>query len=477
MRPQSATLGSYLGKSPGPTKDRTTLSYEQPREADGSASISLSHIAHIWWPLAVSWLLMTVEGPAHSAIVARLPLPEINLAAWGGIVFPVSLIIESPVVMLLSASTAYARDWDAYRRLRRIAITLGSIFTGLHIAVAFTPLYDLVARDIIGAPASILEPGRIGLMIMTPWTWAIAYRRFQQGAMIRFGQTRAVGVGTAVRLTANALVLAAGYLHGRIPGIIVASTAVAVGVVAEAIYAGLRIRPIVRAQIRLAPREPAPFTNREFLSFYIPLALTSLITFFVSPVGSAAMSRMPNALSSLAVWPVVNGLIFVLRSPGLAYNEVVVALLDDARSFPALRRFATLLGAALTTIMLVVVLTPLSTLWLSSVMALPDDLLALGEQTLLFALGLPLLALLQSWYQGIIVNSRKTRGITESVMLYMGVMVLLFGAGVLAQRVTGLVVAVAGMSVAGLVQVVWLRRRSSPAVRVLTAAEPINASD
>ncbi len=42
-------------------------------------------------------------------------------------------------------------------------------------------------------------------MIMTPWTWAIAYRRFQQGA-IRFGKTSAVGIGTAVRLTANALV-------------------------------------------------------------------------------------------------------------------------------------------------------------------------------------------------------------------------------------------------------------------------------
>jgi hypothetical protein len=452
------------------------LSDEQPHEPETSAPISLSRIAHIWWPLAVSWLLMTVEGPAHSAIVARLPLPEINLAAWGGIVFPISLIIESPVVMLLSASTAYAKDWDAYRRLRRISIALGSIFTCLHIAVAFTPLYDLVARDIIGAPAAILEPGRIGLMIMTPWTWAIAYRRFQQGAMIRFGQTRAVGVGTAVRLASNAFVLATGYLNGRIPGIIVASTAVAVGVVAEAVYAGLRIRPIVRAQIRLAARQPMPFATREFLTFYIPLALTSLITFFVSPVGSAAMSRMPNALGSLAAWPVVNGFIFVMRSPGLAYNEVVVALLDNVGAYPVLRRFATLLGAALTTIMLVVVVTPLSTLWLGSVMALPDDLLALGKLTLLFALGLPLLALLQSWYQGIIVNSRKTRGITESVVLYMGVMVLLFGVGVVAQRVAGLVVAVAGMSIAGMIQVAWLRLRSRPAVLALKAAERAKAT-
>ncbi len=447
------------------------MSHEQQRKADLSAPVSLPHIAQIWWPLAVSWLLMTVEGPAHSAIVARLPNPEINLAAWGGIVFPISLIIESPVVMLLSASTAYAKDWEAYQRLRRIAVILGTIFTGLHLVVAFTPLYDLVARDIIGAPSAILEPGRIGLMIMTPWTWSIAYRRFQQGAMIRFGHARAVGVGTAVRLAANGLVLTAGYLYGQVPGIIVASAAVAVGVVAEAVYAGLRVRPIVRTQIRLAPRNPAPFTSREFLSFYIPLALTSLITFFASPVGSAAMSRMPDALNSLAAWPVVNGFIFVLRSPGLAYNEVVVALLDEARAFASLRRFAVILGVALTAVIVIVVITPLSALWLGNVMALPKDLLTLGKQALWCALGLPLLALLQSWYQGIIVNSKRTRGITESVMLYMGMMVALYVAGVVTQRVSGLVVAVAGMGIAGLVQVAWLYRRSRPAVQRLTETE------
>jgi hypothetical protein len=419
---------------------------------------------------------MTIEGPAHSAIVARLSDPEINLAAWGGIVFPIALIIESPVVMLLSASTAYARDWDAYRRLRRIAITLGSIFTGVHIIVAFSPLYDLVVRDIIGAPEAILEPGRIGLMIMTPWTWAIAYRRFQQGAMIRFGQTRAVGVGTAVRLSANAFVLAFGYLNGHIPGIVVASSAVALGVIAEAIYAGLRIQPIIRAQIRLAPPQPSPFTTREFVSFYIPLALTALISFFASPVGSAAMSRMPNALGSLAAWPVVNGLVFVLRSPGLAFNEVVVALLDSFRALLPLRRFAAVLGTLLTVVIVIIVLSPLSTLWLDRVMALPNDLQALAKQALLFSLGLPLLALLQSLYQGIIVNSKKTRAITESVALYMGVLVLLLGVGVSVQRVSGLVVTIASMGIAGFFQVLWLRHRSRPAIDALRTAEPGGAS-
>src|SRR5205085_2894887 len=43
-----------------------------------------------WWPLAVSWIFMGLELPAISAAMARMPLPTVSLAAYGGVVFPVS---------------------------------------------------------------------------------------------------------------------------------------------------------------------------------------------------------------------------------------------------------------------------------------------------------------------------------------------------------------------------------------------------
>ena len=78
--------------------------------AETHTSLSYRRILNTWWPLAASWLLMGVELPALSAVMARLPNPEINLAAYGGIVFPLALIIESPVIMLMTASTALARS-------------------------------------------------------------------------------------------------------------------------------------------------------------------------------------------------------------------------------------------------------------------------------------------------------------------------------------------------------------------------------
>lgn len=437
-----------------------------PELPESQAQLTLGEIFKTWWPLALSWLLMSVEGPAQSAVAARLANPEINLAAWGGIVFPISLIVEAPIIMLLPAATALVRDWDAYLYLRRFMLWAGVILTALHILVAFTPLYYIVARVIFGAPESIIEPARWGLMLMTPWSWSIAYRRFNQGVMIRFGHSRAVGTGTIVRLVALSSVLALGYWIHTIPGIIVSASAIATGVICEAIYAGLRVRPVLRNQVRVAPRSAESLTLRRFLDFYIPLALTSLLLLLVQPIGSAALSRMPEALPSLAVWPVITGLIFIMRSFGVAYNEVVVALLDAPNSKPGLLRFTQILAVCTTLLILVFTFTPLSHLWFSQISALPPQLSQLAERGLWFAFLLPAVNVLQSWYQGNLMHSKATRGITESVVLYMGVTFVVHFAGVLSGRFTGLYVGLLALSLSMLAQVIWLWYRARKVIKV-----------
>ncbi|MBN1179739.1 MAG: hypothetical protein JXD18_11025 [Anaerolineae bacterium] len=428
-------------------------------------NVSLWRVAAVWWPLAGSWLLMSAEQPAMSAVVARLAAPEINLAAWGGVVFPLILIIESPIIMLLSASTALSRDWDSYLRIRTFMMWAGAVLTVLHVLVAFTPVYYVVVEDILRSPAEIVEPARIGLMIMTPWTWAIAFRRFNQGVMIRFGHPRAVALGTLIRLAADIAVLVGGYLIGTIPGIVVASSAIAAGVVAEAIYAGLRVRPVIREQLRHAPAAAQPLTWRVFVDFYLPLALTSLLNLVVQPLGSAAIGRMPQALASLAVWPVVTGVIFVLRSLGVAYNEVVIALLDEPGAARQLRRFAALLVVSSTALQLLLAATPLGELWFRNISALPERLLPLATTGMWLAVLLPGLNVLQSWYQGTLTYCRRTRGITEALGIFLVVTSAVLWLGVQRGEVAGLYVGLAAFTVGSLAHTAWVWLRSRPAMR------------
>jgi len=313
------------------------------------------------------------------------------------------------------------------------------------------------------------------LMIMTPWTWSIAYRRFHQGVLIRFERSRAVSAGTVVRLITNGVVLAVGYLIGTIPGIIVATSAVATGVVCEAVYIGWRVHPILNNQLRHAPRIEPPLTFRAFVDFYTPLAMTSLLMLLAQPVGSAAMSRMPQPIDSLAIWLVVTGFIFMFRSAGMAYNEVVVALLDEPQSVRALRRFTVILSLSITVLMVVITATPLSTLWFGTVSALAPPLVRMSQQGLWIALLVPAMNVLQSWYQGAILHSRRTRGITESVVVSLIAIGIILWAGVIWGKMPGLYVGLTAYSASMLGQTVWLWFRSRPAMRSFQARDATSA--
>jgi len=410
---------------------------------------------------------MGLEGPAISAVIARLANPEINLAAYGGVVFPLALFIEAPIIMLLAASTALSTDWNSYRKLRTYMHTLSIGLSLLHVAIAFTPLYDLIVGRAIGAPTEIIEPARIGLMITLPWTWSIAYRRLNQGVLIRFGHSLAVGVGTLVRLCADGLVLAIGYLLGSVPGIVIAASVIVAGVLSEALYIGIRVRPVLRDRLKPAPLQPQPLTLRGFLRFYVPLSLTSLIFLTARPIISASISRMPGALESLAAWPVVTGLTFLLRSFGISYNEVVVALLDRPHSSPNLRRFTAVLSGRTTGALLIVAVTPVATFWFKSVSGLAPHLVALARTSLWFALPLPALSVLQSWYQGVILHSRRTRSITEAVVIYLMITAVFLWVGIAWGAITGIYVGLVALSAGEFLRNGWLVWRSRPARRAI----------
>ena len=407
-------------------------------------------------------MLMGIELPTMSAFIARLPHPEINLAAYGGVVFPIALIVESPIIMLLAASTALCKDWASFVLLRKFMLSASALLTLLHILIAFTPIYDQVVRGIIGAPEEIIEPARIGMRIMTPWTWSIAYRRFNQGVLIRTGHSKSVGLGTLVRLSANILILVVGFSSKAFPGIVVATCAIISGVLSEAVFSGFIVQPVLRRDLVPSPAIEPPLSWGNFFAFYIPLAMTSLLTLIVNPIGSAAVSRMPQALDSLAVWPVITGLIFFFRSLGVAYNEVVVALLDKPFAYANLKRFAVILSLATTAALFLVAATPLSELWFIGVSALHPRIGAIAQRALWIALPLPALSVLQSWFQGLILSGKRTRGITESVAIYLIAYIVILMIGIKYSGFAGIYIALLGMMVSVIIQTISLWLRAQP---------------
>jgi hypothetical protein len=442
----------------------------RPPAPDPSA---LRKVFRLWTPLMVSWALMGVELPMISAALARMPDSDLQLASLSGIVFPLSLLIEAPIIMLLSASTALCADRKTEAWLRSFTTWSLVVLTAVHAAVALTPLYGLVVDDLLGIDESLHAAGRLGLLLALPWPGAIAWRRFRQGILIREERSAAVGQGTLVRLIADVSVLGTGLLLARwapdyaIPGAALGGLTLGTGVLAEAIYAEWCAAPVVRERLSTDDPSVEALTWRGFWAFYAPLALTPFLTLGIQPFTSATMSRMPDPLTSLAAWSPVYGLMFLLRSPGFAFQEVVVALARRPAG-AALDRAALIVAAFVTSLVLFLSLGPVGAFWFGQLAGLRPELVDLARTGMLTAALMPALSVFLHLNQGRLVAAGRTRHVTAGVVVYSIVAAILLGAGAFFDPTVGLPWCLGTLFTAACCQTTWLVlavRRVAPATR------------
>ena len=430
-------------------------------------------ILKTWWPLALSWFMITVEQPILAAVVARSVDPKVQLAAWG-LAFSLVLVLSAPSISMLAASTSLSRDKESYRRGRQYMIWLSVGLTTVHFLLAFTPVFDFVVLGLISAPAELAEPVRSGARIMLPFVPSLALRRFQYGVLIRCDQTRAVSLGTLLRLLLEVALAVGLFRFSGWDGIIVASTAISTGVVFEAIYATLRVRPVVRQNlVTVIPGDP-PLSWKRFMRFYLPLMLTTFMQILLQPLVSASLSRMPDSLGSLALWPVLYGVLLMTSSAAYAFVESVIVLLDRPGSIEVLRRFTWQLGLSLAAVPLALAVTPFGNFWFMQIAALPPELLQQAKTALWLIIPLPALTALSSLFQGTLINSQRTRSITEADSLSLATVTILLtlgslwggrpciagAGGALLCGASGAFIAMAAFNFGSIVRNLWLWKRT-----------------
>ncbi|MBK6326042.1 MAG: hypothetical protein KA362_09710 [Chloroflexi bacterium] len=435
------------------------------------------NIFWFWLPLFASWLLMTAEGPIISASINRLPNEVIMLAAFG-IVNSLSVTIESPIINLLATSTALVKDRPSYLLVRRFTIQWALALTAVAAIVAFTPVFDWIVTGLLDTPPEVAQWVRPGMQIMTLWSAAIAWRRFLQGVMIHFGETRKVAWGTAVRLLASGGTAVSLTLFSGWPGVIIAGTSLMAGVTAEALYATLAVRPLQKKYLALdSPIAPGtPLTSRELFWFHLPLASTSLLILLAQPMVTFSLARLDQPVASLAAWPVVFQIMLMARAAALALPEAVIALSERPDAFQPLRRFSLNLALIMTGLMALFILTPLAAFYIYVVQDMTAVVGALTESSLIYFLLFPALATFISWLRGLLINRRATKAVNVGMAINLAITASVLTIGLLA-RLPGLPTAAVALNAAAVGEILylgWYTQRILPAETPLL--RPVKAS-
>ena len=387
-------------------------------------NLSISTILRFWAPLAATWLMMSIEGPALTAVIARLAEQKENLAAFG-VAFNLGLFIESPVIMILSAATALVRDSDSLGKLRRFTYLLSGAMTLIMAIVALPPIFEPLARDLLNLPDRITQLAQIGTILLIPWPAAIGVRRFYQGVLIREGQTKKVAQGTLIRLGGMTGGLFLFWQGFDVAGVVVGTASMSIGVTAEAIAARFMVASSMR-RLATIRREGPPLRYEEIIRFYIPLALTSMIGLGLLPMITLALGRGAQPIESLAIWPVVTSFVFLFRGVGLAWQEAVITLVGDRlEQYRPVLRFTLLLAGTTSLLLALVVITPFDEFWFGAVSDLQPELVEFALVPLAIMILLPASSAILSMQRGVIVAGGRNIHVSITTAIEVILIILL----------------------------------------------------
>ena len=399
-----------------------------PTHRDSNEPRSQKSIFFFWLPLAATWIMMATEGPFLAAIIARLPDPTFNLAAHG-VAFALAILIEAPVIMLMSAATSVVKDRSSFLKLRNFSRALCLGTTGVLLVVLIPPVYDVLIPGAMGVPREVAELTYGALWFMLPWPSAIGYRRFLQGVLIRSGKTKLVAYGTVIRLAAMLIAALIGFFVLGIPGAWVGALSLATGVTVEAVaarfMAAATVRALLNGEIDSGTTPEVSYT--DIARFYWPLALTSLIGLSVQPMLTFFMGRSIAPVESLAVSPVVHSLSYFFRSMGLAFQDTSIALMGDRfQNYRELKTFAWYLGGATSLGLALVAFTPLSDVYFTGISGLPPVLAGFALTPTRVIVLLPAMSVLLSLQRALLVESRRTQHITVASGLEVATVAITF---------------------------------------------------
>jgi progressive ankylosis protein len=392
-----------------------------------TSDLTFKRILLFWLPLESTWLMMALESTLLSAFIARLDEPKFNLAAYG-VAFSFILVIEAPILMIISAATALVKDRDSFLKLQRFTFVLIGLITLIMGLTLIPPFFYFLTQRLIGLPARVAELTYKACLILTPVPWAIGLRRFSQGLLIRHNQTRFVAFGTAIRLGSLVLIGLCFYIFSSLEGAEVGALVLTIAVVLEAVSSRYMARPIIRELLnenRAGTSAAEPLTYRAITTFYLPLALTSLLALGVQPSITFFVGKSRMALESLAVLPVINGLVFLFMSVGLSYHEASIALLGEGnRNFKKLRDFAFILGGVSMVLLAAIGFTPLSYFWFRLVSGLSEHLTEFALAPVKILAVMPGVWVMLTFQRSVLVNSRHTGPITWATGLELILVIL-----------------------------------------------------
>lgn len=422
------------------------ISTEMTKVVARPSQIGLLDLWRQFIPLSLSDVAMALGDPMLTSALAHLPDARVNLAALG-IAKSLAVFFESPIITILHAANALAPSRRSRLALWRFTLIAGCGLSVLLLLLAVPSVFAVLGGSVLGIPSQFRQAVRAILAVMFLWPLAIAWRRYFQGLLIHSGHSQAVAAASIGRLATVAAVLVLG-LTVKIPGALLAASALIAGVMLEAIAVTVAARRLgaTRSPVPNESDSKLPADLKSVWHFYAPLASSMLVVWGGRAVLVGVIARAVDASIALAVWTAAWGLVLTIANATRMVQQIIIknrGLVSDR----LLVLFALSAGGFCSMLLLLGSLSPLGLQVVRSFIG-DDPVLVKGiRPVLLLCAFVPLLVAAQNAIQGFLVGSGRTKGVNYATWMGTGALLLVASAAV-GLGISGAVAAAIAMTVA-----------------------------
>jgi hypothetical protein len=308
-------------------------------------------------------------------------------------------------------SNVFARSVEGTRRCHRYVF-----------AVSFLIMLPLVVLGHSDAGAALLSRlyrinGEITarvqeyLVYLAPIILLGAQRFFYTGLLVQAQLTGWVTLQNLLFLAVEITGLVVGFSLGYRPVLVL------VGSETLAIICQLLFTLWIRHRYYRLPDAPEhkALSYSELTRFFIPVSMTGVMFALSRPVLYAFVSRAPGGLMAIAAMRVAFDFSMLFQQAANQFRHFFVTFgLDD---LPGKRRFMSLIGIAITAIMVIMVSSSLLNLIWRDLMRIPDDVRVLAGDVFLIMCALPVVIITRNYYHGRLMVERRTTGMAVGSVL------------------------------------------------------------
>jgi hypothetical protein len=311
-------------------------------------NLTIPEILRFFAPLAATSVLMMASHSLAAATLAKASDAALALASYS-VASALGQMFEGTVTVGRHATLALVRDrqtWSVMTRLMKLVLAVLLVVMAV---VAFTPIGEVIFRSLLGAPADVAaEAVRVfRFFLILPAESAL--RALYHAIIILRKKTVYTTAAMAGRIVVMAGVT--GVIIAHPPGIGggVGAVVLLSGIGTEAVISYLAGRRLVAAldgggpAASFAPAAPA-LTLRDAMRFYLPLAVSGLISCTSRLALAAGLSRTLDPKLALAAYQVSWTVSWVFISPLNALHQVTAVFAKEPRAARQVRRFAMAAG-------------------------------------------------------------------------------------------------------------------------------------